>query len=131
MSAPVSILVSRCASCHGRFLPREGPCPRCGSRSVTPVELPPFGVVLAAIELTAPAAPWTAPHRLALVELEESVRILGLVPGSLPGRGARVAVARDGAHYVISAAEAPAGSVRGEGESPAIGRSRPPFEPPR
>jgi uncharacterized OB-fold protein len=102
MSAPGTILVSRCESCHGRFLPREGPCPRCGSRSISPLGLPAFGVVVAAVELAAPAAPWPAPHRLALVELEESVRVLALVGGPLPHRGDRVGVVRDGGRYLVA-----------------------------
>jgi uncharacterized OB-fold protein len=101
MTEPGKILVSRCASCHGRFLPRDGPCPRCGSRSVSPLELSALAVVVASVELAAPAAPWPAPHRLALVELEESVRILALVPGASPERGDQVVVSRDGDRYIV------------------------------
>jgi uncharacterized OB-fold protein len=101
MTGPAPLLISRCTSCHGRFLPRDGPCPRCGSLAVSPVEVPATGVVLASIELAAPAAPWPAPHRLALVELEESVRILALVPGPLPTRGDRVGVTRDRDRYLV------------------------------
>ncbi|MCI4340159.1 MAG: hypothetical protein L3J73_02675 [Thermoplasmata archaeon] len=103
MTSRDKILVSRCTSCHGRFLSREGPCPRCGSNSVTPHPLPAIGVVLAAVELTAPAAPWPSPHRLALVELEESVRVLALCPGGLPSQGDRVRVERDGDRYMVTA----------------------------
>jgi hypothetical protein len=56
---------------------------------------------VAAVELSAPAAPWPAPHRLALVELEESVRLLALCPGPLPARGDRVRVTRDGGRYLL------------------------------
>ena len=96
------ILVSRCSSCHGRFLPRRGPCPRCGSTSVSPHEIASVGVVVAAVELTAPAAPWPAPHRLALIELEESVRVLALCTGALPPVGGRVQVERDGDRYSVA-----------------------------
>ena len=105
MTEPPSILVSRCGSCHGRFLPRDGPCPRCGSRLVAPHPLPPVGVVIASVELLAPAPSWPSPHRLVLVELEESVRVLGLCPGSAPVVGERVRVARDGLRYVVGPAE--------------------------
>ena len=101
MSGPSTILLSRCGSCHGRFLPRTGPCPRCGSREISPVELPAYGLVVAAVELQAPAAPWPSPHRLALVELQDSVRLLALVPGPLPRRGDRVQVERDGEQFRI------------------------------
>ena len=56
MSLPSMLLVSRCDSCHGRFLPRDGPCPRCGSLTVSPVSLPSVGVVVASVELSATEA---------------------------------------------------------------------------
>lgn len=102
MSAPPPILeIGRCEACHGRFLPRPGPCPRCGADAVRPLPVPPDGVVLAATELTAPAAGWAAPHRLALVEIAEGVRVLALVEGDLPDVAARVRVRRDGDRYVV------------------------------
>ena len=60
-----------------------------------------MAIVVASIELAAPAAPWPAPHRLALVELEESIRILAHVPGGPLERGDAVSVTRDGDRYVV------------------------------
>jgi len=65
------------------------------------VELPAVGVVIAAVELVAPVAPWPTPPRIVLVELEESVRVLALCPGGLPTLGDHVAVARDGDRFVV------------------------------
>jgi uncharacterized OB-fold protein len=93
------LLVSSCTSCHGRFLARDGPCPRCGSSAILPLELPALGVIVAAVELVAPAAPWPSPHRIALIELEDSVRVLALCPGPLPAIGERVEVVRDRDRY--------------------------------
>ena len=101
MIGPRDLLISRCESCHARFLPRPGSCPKCGSTSLRAQSVPPVGTVLAAVELETPSAGWTAPHRIALVELEESVRLLALVPGRLPAIGERVGVERDEDRYVV------------------------------
>jgi uncharacterized OB-fold protein len=95
------LLVSRCGSCTLRYLPRAGPCPRCGAASPLPHAVPPVATVLAATELTNPAEGWPSPHRLALVELAESVRVLGIVEGALPGRGASVEVVHEGEIYRV------------------------------
>lgn len=98
MTGSGRLLVARCDSCHGRFLPREGPCPRCGARAMSPHPIGNEGIVLAATELSLPSPPWVAPHPLALVELEESVRVLAVaVAGLTPGD--RVTVHRDGEVY--------------------------------
>ncbi len=102
MTGPDSILVSTCPGCHGRFLPRPGPCPRCGSTVVRPQPIPSVGEVLAATELTVPPAGWPEPHRLALVELSHGVRVLCLVAGDLPPIASRVRVVRDGERYLAS-----------------------------
>ena len=103
MSAP-ALLVSRCPSCTLRYLPRSGPCPKCGSTEVAPLSLPPQGRVLAATELSSPAAGWPNPHRIALVELAEAVRLLAVVEGPLPETGSVVTVLRDGEAYRIRSA---------------------------
>ncbi|MGA8665218.1 MAG: hypothetical protein WB809_09220 [Thermoplasmata archaeon] len=95
------ILVSRCPSCTLRYLPRAGPCPKCGSSDVTPLALPPQGRVLAATELASPASGWPTPHRIALIELAEAVRLLAIVDGALPASGAVVPVVRDGDTYRV------------------------------
>jgi len=94
-----SIELSRCDSCEARFLPTEGSCPRCGSTSVRSYTAPSLGTVLAATEMTSPAEGWHAPHRLALVELAESVRLFAIVEGPLPSAGTVVAVRKDGEVY--------------------------------
>ena len=93
------LLVSRCGSCTLRYLPRSGPCPRCGATEPIPLSIPPEGVVLAATELTSPAQGWPAPHRIALIELAESVRVLAIIQGDLPSNGARVVVTHEGESY--------------------------------
>ena len=99
MTADPPIPISRCNQCHSRFLPRPGPCPRCGSNAIEPAELPPTGMVLAATQLETPPAGWDSPHRLALVELEESVRVLAQVDGDLPEVGSTVTVRREGDRF--------------------------------
>jgi uncharacterized OB-fold protein len=99
--ASATLEMSRCASCHAEFLPRPGPCPRCGSLQIEPIALPARGTVRAATELSAPATGWNSPHRLALVEIAEGIRLLCVASGSLPEVGATVRVVRDGAIYRI------------------------------
>jgi len=103
-SAAPTILVSRCPSCTLRYLPRAGPCPKCGSMEAEPFAIPAVGTVLARTELVSPAAGWPSPHRLALVELAQAVRVLTIVDGPLPEAGAVVGVRRDGEIYRSSAA---------------------------
>lgn len=91
--------LSRCTSCHAGFVPRPGPCPRCGSERIDSVELPAHGTVLAMTELSMPVSGWTAPHRLAMVEIAEGIRILCVVRGPMREPGDTVPVARDGAFY--------------------------------
>ena len=94
--------LSRCENCRARFVPTDGACPRCGSTDVRPYPSPALGAVLASTELTNPPPGWTAPHRLVLVELPESVRVLAVVDGPLPAVGAVVAVRQDGPLYRAS-----------------------------
>lgn len=129
MSEPSGIAIVRCESCHSRFLPRSGPCPHCGASALTNVTVPPRGVVLAAVELLAPAAGWPAPHRIVMVELAEDVRLLAVCPGPLPSIGDSVVVAAEGTRFRVGEGEERMG--RGEGDAPTTGVSRPPFEPPR
>jgi uncharacterized OB-fold protein len=94
-----TIELSRCEACSARFLPTDGSCPRCGSTDVHPYASPALGTVLAATELTSPAEGWHAPHRLALVEVPEAVRLLAIVDGPLPTAGTLVSVRKDGEVY--------------------------------
>jgi uncharacterized OB-fold protein len=95
----VPVELSRCESCRTRFLPTDGACPRCGSTDVRSYPSPPLATVLASTELSNPPTGWIAPHRLALVELPESVRVLVIVDGPLPPAGTVVSVRRDGDVY--------------------------------
>lgn len=124
--------LSRCGSCQARFLPTDGPCPKCGSSEKSSYRAPPIGKVLAATELLHPSAGWESPHRLALVEMSESVRLLAIVDGPLPSAGAVVMVHQDGEVYRAKTEPTPdPGPGRGEGDSPKVGASRASFEPPR
>ncbi len=100
MSDPAGMIeLARCGSCEARFLPTDGPCPRCGSPDCRGYSAPALGTVLAATELVHPAAGWESPHLLAFVELADGVRVLTIVDGSLPPLGAAVTVRRDGEIY--------------------------------
>ncbi len=127
MTADGSLEVRRCETCQSRYLPTDGPCPQCGGLASLPLAVPPRGSVLAATELQYPAAGWTAPHPIALVEVAEGVRLLGIVEGPLPATGELVEVRRDGEVYRVRAAP----RERGEGDSPKAGSAAPSFEPPR
>ncbi len=90
---------ARCLTCHHRFAPLDGVCPRCSSASIEPLLVPAIAVVLASTEVRYPAAGWPSPHRLALVEVAEAVRLLAVVAdGELPLSGELVAV-RPGPSY--------------------------------
>jgi len=89
----------RCNACHHRFLPTDGPCPKCGSVDCTTYSAPPVGKVLAATELHYPAAGFHAPHPLLLVEVSDAVRVLAIADGSLPAPGALVEVRSEGDVY--------------------------------
>jgi len=95
MSAGPGLELARCGACHSRFLPSDGPCPKCGARDVVLYSAPAVGKVLAATELLYPATGWTAPHPLILVEVSEGVRVLAIGEGPLPAAGALVEVRRD------------------------------------
>ena len=95
MSAAPALELARCQACHTRFLPSDGPCPKCGSHDCVAYSTSPVGKVLAATELLYPATGWTAPHRLVLVELTDAVRLLAIGEGPLPVPGALVEVIRD------------------------------------
>jgi len=94
----------RCASCHALYLPSPGPCPRCGSKEETVESCPALGAVLAATELSNPPEGFSAPHRIALVELVESARLLAVVDGPLPVIGDTVELVRDGEIFVARGA---------------------------
>ncbi len=107
MSAPPSLMLHRCGGCGLLYLPTSGPCPRCASHREIPVEVPATGTVVASTEVASPAEGWPAPHRLALLEVEESVRILAIVEGPLPVTGAKVEVRREGDAYRARVASPP------------------------
>jgi uncharacterized OB-fold protein len=94
-----TVAVRRCADCHSAFLPRPGACPRCGSTRVTAGSVGAAGRALAAVELQYPPPGFAPPHRLVLVELAESIRLLAGSPNVLPAPGDSVAVRTDGERY--------------------------------
>ncbi len=96
---PHDLGLSRCSACQAAFLPSDGPCPRCGGWSRASLSVPSTGTVLASTEVVYPATGWESPHRLALVEVSEGVRVLAIVEGDLPSRGSRMNVRADGATY--------------------------------
>ncbi|MCI4350836.1 MAG: hypothetical protein L3K15_04925 [Thermoplasmata archaeon] len=104
---PLELRVSECTHCHARFLPRPGPCARCGGRVLVPGRTPAVATVRAATELTVPAAGWPTPHRIALAETDDRVRVLGIVRGALPAPGQRVRVERDQDTYYLTTIESP------------------------
>ncbi len=106
MSGPPSLEVSRCADCHSLIAPRPGPCPRCGGPTLASERVPAVGRVLVAVQLERPPPGFPAPHRLVLVELIESLRILAVAPDSLPPVGSSVLVERQGERYVARPAPA-------------------------
>ncbi len=129
MSAPPPPLpLSKCSTCHARFVPVDGPCPRCGAATVEPYAARPDGTVLAVTALEVPPPGWERPHGLALVEVEDAVRLLVIAGAPLPSPGSHVVVRADGAVYRVGPAEQ---VERGEGEVPTAGRARLSFEPPR
>jgi uncharacterized OB-fold protein len=97
------IRVSRCDSCHSRFLPRPGRCPRCGSEDVHPQEISPRAIVLAVTESSAPPPGWENPHRLALAEAADGVRLL-VVVDALPEVGSAIFVAWTDDHFIANVA---------------------------
>lgn len=99
MNSAAAVALTRCQSCHTRFLPTDGPCPKCGSSDCQPYSVPAVGRVLAATELQYPASGWHAPHRLALIEVADAVRVLAIVDGTGPAPGTLVELRRDGDVY--------------------------------
>lgn len=129
-SSVATLVLTRCEECHLRFLPTDSPCPKCASLRTQPYPVPDLGRVTAVTELANPAPGWTAPHRLALLEVADGVRVLAVVAGPLPAIGETVHVHRDGEIYRIRGAPA-AAEGRGEGDFPKARRRGPSFEPPR
>ncbi|MCI4345514.1 MAG: hypothetical protein L3K07_01980 [Thermoplasmata archaeon] len=101
MSEPNGLLVNGCTNCHSRYLPRPGRCPRCGSDRVSPLRIPARATVLAATELSVAPAGFATPHRLALLEASDGVRILAVARGPLPALGSVVNVMRDADVYLV------------------------------
>jgi uncharacterized OB-fold protein len=124
------LTLGKCATCHARFVPCDGPCPRCASPATELYRAGALGAVLAATSLDAPPPGWPGPHPLALVEVEDGVRLLVVPDAPLPAVGSRVEVRADGAIYRCRPAEGREGE-RGEGDVPKAGSVRPSFEPPR
>jgi len=127
---PAGLSLGKCSTCHARFVPVDGPCPRCGSGSTERYSSPGVGTVLASTSLEVPPPGWPGPHPLTLVEVEDGVRLLAIPDLPLPPAGTLVEVRAEGALYRAKTLDGE-GAKRGEGDVPATGAIRPPFEPPR
>lgn len=102
-----TIELSRCEACFARFLPTDGPCPRCGATRIVPYAAPGVGRVVASTELHVPPPGVRSPHRLAIVEVADAVRLLASIDGPLPIRGDLVGVRKDGDVYRARAEPTP------------------------
>ena len=80
------LLAQRCSTCNAvRTLPSPG-CGECGSLEWEPVELAGEGEVYSFVTHYHPPLPgFAAPHPVALVTLDEGVRLLGAMDGTDPG----------------------------------------------
>ena len=104
MSEATTIELAKCATCHHRFVPADGVCPRCASREVEPFSAPALATVLASTSVVYPASGWPSPHPLALVELTESVRLLVVASDPPPAVGDLVALERrEGRWHAVAA----------------------------
>lgn len=131
MTVPsVELELAVCASCAFRFLPADRVCPRCASPDLETLRVPPHGVVLASTEVLYPAEGWSAPHRLALVEVADSVRFLAAVAPPLPPAGTAVEIVAGPGHF-LARTVGPTRGGRGEGDAPRRRRPGASFEPPR
>jgi hypothetical protein len=128
--AAPGVTLGKCSTCHVRFVPGDGPCPKCGSVATEAYVSPGVGTVLASSALEVPPPGWERPHLLALIEVEDGVRLLVVPDPPLPLAGSLVQVRQDGAVYRARSTLADEGK-RGEGDVPEAGSARPPFEPPR
>ena len=117
--------LGKCSTCHTRFVPVDGPCPKCGSTATESYLAGGLGTVLCSTALEVPPPGWEPPHPLALVEVEDGVRLLVIPDLPLPAVGTIVEVVSDGAVYRARASPI-SGGTRGEGDVPGTGATRPP-----
>jgi len=82
-----------CPSCARVLPPGARCCPACGGPLRAEARTG-AGRVLAATELTAPAAGWTSPHRMVVFELDGGGEVLALSPDGSPAPGTRGRVER-------------------------------------
>jgi uncharacterized protein len=78
------LLVRRCDACGQRwYLPRDA-CPRCGGVAISAEPSAGRGVVVAAttVHRTTSSEPASGPIGIALVDLDEGVRVMGRCPPS-------------------------------------------------
>jgi len=76
----LNIQASRCRTCERAIVPPRKTCPYCGINvgEMTQVNLDALGVVLSYTILEMPPSGFESPVLLALVELDQGARILGL-----------------------------------------------------
>jgi len=70
-----------CADCGGIFFPRRAVCPRCGSKDLEECKLADRGVVVSWTTIRNPPMGYEqyAPYVVALIELDDGVRVLSQV----------------------------------------------------
>jgi uncharacterized OB-fold protein len=88
------LVVSRCHDCAHRWYLRRDACPSCGSADVGGVPAAGSGVVVAGTtvhRVVAGSVPEEGPVGIALVDLDEGVRVMGrCAPGTPIGSAVRV-----------------------------------------
>lgn len=85
-----TVLTSSCAHCGHRWYLRRERCPRCNDSAVTRSPSAPSGVVAAVTSISARLDPDGAGLSLALVDLDDGIRILARCDSALsPGQTVR------------------------------------------
>jgi len=75
------LIGERCTDCGAAFFPRRAVCPRCGSKDLEECKLGEKGAVVSWTVVRNPPAGYEkyAPYVVALIELDDGVRILSQV----------------------------------------------------
>ena len=83
--AEEQLLAQRCGGCGNLRHPPQPMCPDCGSFTWTPEKLSGRGTVHSyAVHIHPPFPDYPSPHAIALVDMEEGVRVLGALVGAEP-----------------------------------------------
>lgn len=74
------IIGYRCEHCR-RFSLKEGRCPFCGSPIMVETEMPRKGRIVARTEISVAPGGFSPPYTVALIELSNGLRIMGVFEG--------------------------------------------------